>query len=81
MRYFFDSQVGFFETLDGNALRGLSEDRDDRPRTRNRSRPNEKGREEDPKEAEALPTTPEALLREKRPPVMVPPLDRRCLVS
>lgn len=63
-------QVGFFETLDGNALRGTSEDRDDRPRTRNRLKSNEKVREE-LNDTEAPTTPPEALRREK-PPVMVP---------
>ncbi|CAE7186778.1 ANKRD31, partial [Symbiodinium pilosum] len=39
MKYFFDSDVGVFETLDGNAERGASEEREERrPRTsRNRS--------------------------------------------
>ncbi|CAL1171110.1 unnamed protein product, partial [Cladocopium goreaui] len=40
MKYFFDS-VGFFETLDGNAVRGASEEREEREekrKSRNRSR-------------------------------------------
>ncbi|CAJ1386563.1 unnamed protein product [Effrenium voratum] len=37
MKYFFDSQVGFFETLDGNAARGASEERED-PRRKSRNR-------------------------------------------
>lgn len=41
MKYFFDSEVGFFETLDGNAVRGASEEREEREekrKSRNRSR-------------------------------------------
>lgn len=41
MKYFFDTEVGFFETLDGNAVRGASEEREERGekrKSRNRSR-------------------------------------------
>ena len=32
MRYFFDAQAGWFDTLDGNALRGASEEREEKPK-------------------------------------------------
>lgn len=49
MKYFFDNEVGFFETLDGNAIRGASEEREEREekrksRNRNRARVEEEAR-------------------------------------
>ncbi|CAK9111700.1 unnamed protein product [Durusdinium trenchii] len=69
MKYFFDSQVGFFETLDGNAMRGASEEREGSQRDGTRRRKRNRSRAVEAEEGRIfVPQTPKALLGCVTPP-------------